>query len=132
VRFFSNGQSLNERQQVFAAGHGLALSSLFPGSFMFDHAERIRRLVELRREYKDALIDGRQLYSPTTGHAAVIAYYNAGATHDVVTAVNTSATDDHVAVLVCDESPGQLVPRGQERTTSLATSVDVFGPSQRE
>ena len=36
MTFFSNGRDLPELHQVFAAGHGLVLSSYWPGSFMYD------------------------------------------------------------------------------------------------
>jgi hypothetical protein len=90
VTFFSNGRDLPELHQVFAAGHGLALSSFWPGSFMYDRRDHIKRLVEIRQHYKNALIYGAQEYQPETGDGAVVAYFYRGADHRIMTVVNTS------------------------------------------
>jgi hypothetical protein len=90
VTFFSNGYDLAELHQVFAAGHGLALSSCWPGSFMYDNRDHIKRLVEIRQDYKDGLIYGAQEYQPEPDHDTVVAYFYRGADHRIMTVVNTS------------------------------------------
>ena len=86
VNIFTNGRNLNELNQVFAAGHSLALLNA-----NLPNAEYIRKLVRIRQEYKDALIHGRQVGQPKTGNDSVPAYYYRGSIHHVVTVVNTVA-----------------------------------------
>ena len=97
--WFGNGTNLNELHQVFAAGHSLALSGFWPGSFMHVHAAHIRALVQLRQNHKDALIHGRQTYQPKTGNDAVVAYRYRGDRHQMITLVNTAEAVDHVVTL---------------------------------
>ncbi len=86
VNIFTNGRNLNELNQVFAAGYGLALlNANLPDS------EYIRTLVEIRQKYKDALIYGRQICQPKTESDSVPAYYYRGSTHHVITAVNSDS-----------------------------------------
>jgi hypothetical protein len=49
---------------------------------MYVHAAHIKRLVEIRQTYKDALIYGRQDYQPDTNHDDVIAYLYRGNKHE--------------------------------------------------
>ena len=93
LNIFSNGLSIGELHQVYAAGYGLALCSNWPGSFMFDSADHIRKLVETRGQYKDALIYGNQTHQPQTSNSAAVAYYFQGVLNRVVTLVNTAITD---------------------------------------
>jgi hypothetical protein len=105
VYFLGNGKDLNELHQVYAAGHGLAVSSYWPGSFMYEHAGHIRRLVQIRQEFKDALAYGRQAYQPLTG-GDVVAYYYQGARHEIITVVNTSQTTAHTVDLELQDAEG--------------------------
>ncbi|MBZ5607640.1 MAG: DUF6259 domain-containing protein [Acidobacteriia bacterium] len=86
VNFITSGKTLNEMNQVFAAGHNLALCDA-----QLPFASYIRPLVEIRKKYKDALIYGSQSYQPATGSPDVAAYYYEGAANRVVTAVNISS-----------------------------------------
>jgi hypothetical protein len=87
-RYFSNGRDLNELNQIYAAGHGLALC----GTQFTDPKERayVAHLVRVRQSYADTLIRGQQLYQPVTGNPDVIAYYYAGGRERIITVVNTS------------------------------------------
>jgi len=87
---FTNGLNLGELHQVYAAGYGLALGCNWPGSFMHDSPDHIRKLIELRREFRDALIDGEQVEQPSTGSTEIIAYLYVGSLHIVLTVVNLS------------------------------------------
>jgi hypothetical protein len=95
VHYFSNGHGLNELNQVFAAGQGLALccNSNLSGdsnSFIHTNASYIANLVKWRQDYGDALIQGRQRYQPLAENAAVAAYSYLGRQNRIVTIVNTS------------------------------------------
>ena len=83
VHFFSNGTTLNQLIQVFAAGHGLALNDQW-----IQHAAYIRELLDIRRIYKDALIYGNQTYQPRTGTLKVGAYFYEGRNNKVITLAN--------------------------------------------
>lgn len=90
INIFSNGKNLNELNQVFAAGHSLALSTNRPGSFMYDSAAYISRLVSARRTLAAALIDGGQVDQATeygSNGAFVVTYHYSGG-DEVVTVVN--------------------------------------------
>ena len=83
INVFSNGNDRNEMNQIYAAGHSLALANLH-----LPDAPYIRTLVETRQKYKDALIYGAQLYQPRSGDADVIAYFYRGHEHNLITVVN--------------------------------------------
>jgi hypothetical protein len=91
IRYFSNGRDLNELHQVYAAGHGLALS----GTQLTDPESRahVAKLVGVRREFADTLIRGQQVYQPATDNPEIIAYYFAGKKDRIITVVNTSAAN---------------------------------------
>lgn len=92
VNFTTNGLDLNELQQVYAAGHNLALCCNKAGekNFIKDNAPYIKQLVQLRQRYKDALIYGRQSFQPASGVNAVAAYVYDGKSNEVLTVVNSS------------------------------------------
>jgi hypothetical protein len=98
INFFSNGHNLNGLNQVFAAGHNLALSNAD-----LPLAPYIKRLVNIRQKYKDALIYGSQLYQPATGDPDVAAYFYRGKHHDLITIVNTSMERTYSGQLKLDE-----------------------------
>ena len=85
INWMTNGRSLSELQQVYAAGHNIALSDENLPS-----AAYVRQLIEIRQKYKDALIYGHQAYQPETGDSKTAAYYYRGAQHQLVAVVNTS------------------------------------------
>jgi hypothetical protein len=97
VNFMSNGRTLNELNQVFAAGHNLALCDIH-----LPLANYIKPLVEIRQRFKDALIYGAQVYQPSTGNSDVAAYYYRGSTNRLITAVNTSAQRNYSGTLVLE------------------------------
>jgi len=97
VNFITNGRSLNELQQVYAAGHNIALSDENLPS-----ADHVKRLIEIRQQYKDALIYGRQAYQPDTGDPKTAAYFYQGKQHQLMTVVNTSEEQSFKGRLVLD------------------------------
>lgn len=84
ANIYSNGKNINELQQVYAAGFGLAMSDAWVAQ-----ADYIKKLVDLRVQYKDALIYGRQTYQPKTLNSFVAAYVYEGEQNNVITVVNT-------------------------------------------
>ena len=80
VCMFGNGVDLNGLHQFYAAGHGLALCSYWPGSFMYDFAAHIKKLVQIRSSYKDALIHGARINQPSTDNASLVTYKFQGTT----------------------------------------------------
>jgi hypothetical protein len=87
IRYFSNGLNLNELHQIYAAGHRLALCNQHRTE---GNASYIKKLVCLRKAYKDALIEGRQTYQPATASDEVAAYHYTGHENEIITVVNTS------------------------------------------
>jgi hypothetical protein len=94
VNFITNGRTVNELNQVFAAGHNLALCDLH-----LPLASYIRPLIEIRQRYKDALIYGSQAYQPSTRNRDGAAYYYEGSTNRLITAVNSSSQRHYVGAL---------------------------------
>ena len=111
VNIFGNGTTLNQLQQVYAAGHNLALARDYgvDGGFMSRNASYINRLVRTRIAHADALVDGAQSPLPVIGqHTNVIArrYTPVGpqtsVTKDVITVVNVGGDATIVALDVTD------------------------------
>ena len=94
VNFISNGTTLNELNQIYAAGHNLALCCNWGrdkgDNFINLNAAYIKNLVNIRQTYKDALIYGQQSYQPATTNSDVIAYLYQGTQNTVMTMVNIS------------------------------------------
>ena len=88
VNFITNGNDINGLNQVFAAGFSLALNDYWD-----DHKEYISKLVNIRKDYKDALIHGLQSYQPTTGETGVVAYCYEGTKNIIIPIVNTKTSD---------------------------------------
>jgi len=88
AHFFSNGYNINQTIQVYAAGHQLALNYKWEASAPF-----IKRLLDLRRQYKDAMVYGKQAYQPNTGTMRVGAYFYKGALYNVITIANVDSAD---------------------------------------
>lgn len=91
--WFTNGEDLNGLNQMFAAGHNLVLCNAgpeSPHSFMKDEAQYIKKLVDIRKKYKDALVYGQQVYQPRTQDPDVAAYVYRGTTKTVITIANTN------------------------------------------
>lgn len=83
----TNVQHLNQLNQIYAAGEGLALSQL-----ELPNATYVKKLVRLRQTYHDALIQGTQTYQPDTGNPAVPAYNYQGVKNQVITVANTTSS----------------------------------------
>ena len=98
VTWFANGIDLNELHQVYAAGHNLALCPSWPDASMLEAADHIKKLVQLRQRYRDALVYGHQAYQPATGFSDVVAYRYRGEPHQVIIVVN-SGTDERTVDL---------------------------------
>jgi hypothetical protein len=123
VRMFGNGLNIGGLHQIFAAGHGLALCSNFPGGgFMFDNAAHIQKLVQIRVTYRDALIHGAQINQPRADNPQVVAYQYQGSTHRIVTIVNLGDTNAKARVSLDSPDPGgkwvDLLGQGSYRTKS--------------
>jgi len=104
VNFMSNGRTIAELNQIFAAGHNLALCDID-----LPLANYIKPLVEIRQQYKDALIYGAQAYQPQTGDADVAAYYYRGSPNRIITAANTSAQRNYTGNLILENSDAETV-----------------------
>ena len=94
VNIFSNGQDLNQLNQVFATGHGLALCANWFPNFMADNAQYIRNLVTARLELASALVYGQQVgQQDLTGSdgSLGVAYLYSGSP-PVVIVLNPNAT----------------------------------------
>lgn len=87
ANFYTNGRNLNQLNQVFAAGHNLALSYHW-----LPNADYIRNLVQIRQQNADTLIYGEQAYQPMTENEDVAAYVYRDANSEILTVVNTSVT----------------------------------------
>jgi Domain of unknown function (DUF6259) len=98
VLFFSNGHDLNELHQVYAAGHSLALCSHWCDASMHDDALHIKQLLDVRRELRDAMVYGKQVYQPRTSEPSVAAYYFRGNRKEVITIVNTDEADHDISL----------------------------------
>ncbi len=129
VNFITNGRTLNELNQVFAAGHNLALCDTH-----LPFASYIRPLVEIRQRYKDALIYGSQAYQPATGSPDVAAYFYEGSTNRIITAVNISSQRYYVGHLTLRSSEANSVWQDlvsnetfKAQDTKLALSIPVEG-----
>ena len=83
ANIYSNGDTISHLKQVYAAGFSLALSYHWE-----EHKEYIKKLVELRQQYKDAMIYGRQEYQPETENQYVAAYLFKGEQNTIVTLMN--------------------------------------------
>jgi len=106
VRIFTNGRDLNGLHQMYAAGHGLALSSYWFSSFMYQSRDHIRCLVEIRSKYKDALIHGAQTYQPLSDKSSVVAYNYQGTTHRILTIANIGTSDQTANITLATSDNG--------------------------
>src|SRR5262249_18283092 len=104
-------------RQVFAAGHNLALSgNVIVGrpsrrrgpkppsnidcdrrTFVYKDSGEIKNLVQIRKEYADALVDGEQEHQPKPvpmedSQWPFVAYYYRGNINEIITVVNTDVT----------------------------------------
>jgi len=104
MNWFSNGHNIMELNQIYAAGHNLALCSNWPGTFINDKAAYIKTLVQLRQQHKDALIYGQQEYQPVTGSPDTAAYLYRGRKEVILTIVNTNSELEYSGDLVLRET----------------------------
>jgi hypothetical protein len=131
ANYFSNGLNMNQLNQIYAAGHSLALCCNYPGTFIFDNKVLIGKMVRLRQKYKDALIYGIQRYQPLTGTPDVSAYVYEGTQSQIITVVNISSTpytgqlqvdSGQIGSSWADELNGGTF-NTQNQSTSLAINV---------
>ena len=73
---------------------------------MFDNADYIKQLVEIRVTYGDALIHGAQINQPHTSDPLVAAYHYQGSRHRILTVVNTADTHSTVDISLDTPDPG--------------------------
>lgn len=85
VNFISNGRNLSQLNQIFAAGHNLALSYHHLSDSVY-----IKKLMNIRQQYKDALIYGKVLYHPYCKKETIASYRYQGLKSDLIIVVNTS------------------------------------------
>ena len=88
LNVFTNGRTLTQLKEVFAAGLNLAL-----GPDWLKYKNYVRSLVTTRRKYKDALIYGRPEFQPKTENPNVITYFFRGEDSRVITLVNIGQSD---------------------------------------
>ncbi len=88
INVFTNGRTLTQLKEVFAAGLDLALCPDW-----LKYKDYVKSLVTIRRKYKDALIYGRPEFQPKTGNPDVITYFFRGKQNRVITAVNIGQSD---------------------------------------
>lgn len=103
VNFMSNGLNKAEMNQIYAAGHNLALC----GSQM-RYADYIKRLLDIRREYKDALMYGSVSYQPFCDDETVAAYRYHGEKNDLLLVVNTAEFSSFEGKIVLHEEDRNL------------------------
>ncbi len=107
VHMFGNGLNLGGLHQIFAAGHGLALCSNFPGGgFMYDNAAHIKKLVQIRQTFRHVLIYGDQINQPSTNNPVVVAYQYQGGTDRIITIVNLDDSDATANISLDTPDPG--------------------------
>ena len=100
---FTNGETVEEMNQVFAAGYSLAVSDPWRG-----HASYIKKLIEFRREYADAMIYGKQAFQPDTGEKDVYAYYFKGEVNEVVTVANAAGRRVKIKLMLGEGYSGSV------------------------
>ena len=88
ANYYANGNNRNQMNQTFAAGHSLVLCNKH-----LEDSAYVRRMVEVRRRYADALIHGKLVDQPYCIDEAIAAYRYKGGTHEVIVVVNTSESD---------------------------------------
>lgn len=86
ANLMSAGTTVNELNQVFAAGMSLALCD-----YWLDDVAYIRQLVDIRRKYKDALVYGVPSFY-ATGKSQVGAYGYCGEENELLVVVNAGAS----------------------------------------
>ena len=97
INVFSNGTDLNQLNQVFATGHGLALCTNWDikPNFIYENAQYIQTLVRARRTFASALVHGRQVaQQDLDGDAGTLAIaYSYAGNPDVVIVLNPTSND---------------------------------------
>ena len=116
INFCSNGRNLSELNQIYAAGHSLALANKD-----LSMAPYINRLVSIRQKYKDALIYRNQQYQPSTGDVNVAAYFYQGERHSIIIVVNTSEELAYSGLLFLKES--KVISRWRDLITEVVFEV---------
>jgi hypothetical protein len=112
VHLFGNGNNLNPTNglkglhQVYAAGHGLALCSNFGSNFISTNVPHIKQLVQIRKDYGDALIHGQQINQPPSDNDCVVAYQYLGSEHRMITIVNLTETQMTTNITIPAPDPG--------------------------
>lgn len=87
VNFFSNGKNLNQFNQIYASGHNIALAY-----YQMEHVNYIADLLDIRRNYKDAMIYGKQIYQPWCDNEEATAYRYQGTDNEMLIMLNVSET----------------------------------------
>jgi len=92
VNYFTNGTTMNHLVQVYASGHSLALNHRWNSQASF-----IKKLLDIRRQYKDAMIYGRQS-QPILKDTNVAAYFYEGEKNTVITVVNVDEASRTIGI----------------------------------
>jgi hypothetical protein len=127
VSIFSNGQNLNQLNQVFALGHGLALCAKSFPNFIANNAQYIRNLVVARRELPSALVHGQQVgqqdLTGSDGSLGVAYLYSGSPPVVIVLNPNASVFNGTVAL----DSLMQSGTRWQDQMTQEEFTVTSSG-----
>ena len=100
---FSNGSTMSELRQVFAAGYGLCVCDF---NVWEANIEEIRTLVELRKTYADAFVYGTVPFAPDVSEAGVGSSYFQGTGNGILTVINTNTDDVSVVISLGKEFAG--------------------------
>lgn len=100
---FSNGSTMNELRQVFAAGYGLCVCDF---NVWESNIEEIRTLVELRKTYADAFVYGTVPFAPDVSESGVGSSYFRGSDNEILTVVNTNIDTVSVVISLGSEFAG--------------------------
>lgn len=128
VNFITNGNNLNELNQVFAAGFSLALNDVWDAD-----KDYISELVKIRRDYKDAMVYGQQAYQPETGSTYTVAYYYDGTDNVVIPVVNAVAAAYSGTVQLDAAEAGQVYTdllTGNKYTVSNDGTIELSIPGK--
>jgi len=117
LTFFSSGRDELQLKQVFAAGHGLALSHRW-----LEHEDFVAEIVRLRRAWGEALTDGEAAEIGRSSDGLMAAMLYTGSGQHVLTVLNASAE-----IRRPHYSSGQP-PSGMWRPLLTGTPADTTSP----
>lgn len=122
VNFITNGNNIEELNQVFAAGFSLAVSDYWNNDKAY-----INQLVQIRKDYCDALVYGKQSQL-VTQRENVVAYCYTGENNTIIPVVNvgkdtytgTVQVPFSNATVLVDILSGDSYPVGSDGTVTIS------------